>query len=89
MVPASFPESNVALDPPPGMSLDDCEALSVLRTQTAQGHPVVISCWKLTREELDEVGRTGRVWLLVYGQTMPPCALDGHQPFTTEVGSEP
>ena len=38
--------------------------------------PVVISCWKLTKEELDLINKTGRVYLTVLGETMPPVALD-------------
>jgi hypothetical protein len=81
MVPASFDEANTVLGKPSDMTADDCEALSVLRTETVSGLPVVVSCWKLTQKELEEINRTGRVWLLVYGQTMPPVALDGSKPF--------
>lgn len=80
MLPASFPESEHALGGPDGMSPDECEALSV-RHGTMDGKPVVISCWKLTAEELAEVNRTGRVWLGVLGTTMPPVFLDGLKPF--------
>lgn len=30
--------------------------------------------------ELDEVNRTGKVWLTVYGASMPPVILDGIKP---------
>lgn len=81
MVPASFEESDAFLGPPPGVSDEDCESLSIKRAVTEQGQPVVISCWKMTREELEEINRTGRVWLLVWGHTMPPAALAGMKPF--------
>jgi len=81
MVPCSFDESNAVLGRPADMSADQCDPLSVLRAVTADGLPVVISCWKLTREELDELRRTGRVWLVVFGETMPPVALDARKPF--------
>jgi hypothetical protein len=84
MVPASFDAANCVLDKPPEMSYDQCDPLSVLRTKTDGGNPVCISCWKVTKEELEEIIRTGRVWLTVYGFTMPPCALTGEVPFTTE-----
>ena len=61
----SFPESNCVLDKPPGMTYEECEAASVCRTHTPHGIPVVISCWKVTAEELAEITRTGRVWLWV------------------------
>ena len=83
---ASFPEANCVLDKPPGMTYEQCEAASVCRTKTLQGFPVVVSCWKVTQEELDEINRTGRVWLWIYGETMPPAAVDGMRPWpeTTE-----
>ncbi len=55
--------------------------LSVYRGQQANGVPVVISCWKLTQEELAEFQRTGRVWLTVMGTTMPPVALSALSPW--------
>ena len=82
--PASFEESNAALGKPHDMLGDDCEALSVVRGETTNGHPVVISCWKLTAEELAEVNQTGRIWLGIYGRTMPPTFIDGTNPFAKE-----
>jgi len=81
MEPASFDQADTVLDKPQGFSHDQCGALSVFRGRRSDGLPVVISCWKPTREELAEIQRTGRVWLMVIGETMPPCYLDGHNPF--------
>lgn len=41
--------------------------------------PTVVSCWKLTTEEVNELLRTGRIW--VYG-TMPPLALTTKHPWS-------
>lgn len=81
MIAASFDESNTVLGKPKDMNDGECSCLSVLRTKTMSGIPVVVSCWKLTQEELEEITRTGRVWLTVIGETMPPVALDGNRPF--------
>jgi hypothetical protein len=80
MVPSSFDESNAVLSKPDAMPDDQCSCLSVLLTTNTVGTPVVLSCWKLTAEERDEILRTGRVWLTVVGETMPPVALDGIKP---------
>ncbi len=80
-VATSFEESNAVLGKPDGMSHEQCESLAVLRTETTGGIPTVVSCWKLTRAELDEVNRTGRIWVSVAGVTMPPIAVDGEKPF--------
>lgn len=89
MQAASFPESNHVLDKPPDMSREECDALSVWIgpanvKESDKSFPVVISCWKLTKEELEEINRTGRVWLYVWGQTMPPVSLAVACPFNRE-----
>lgn len=81
MVPTSFEESNDVLGKPPSMSDDECSCLSILRVENNNGLPMVISCWKMTKEELEEVNRTGRVWLGVCGVTMPPVIVTGIKPF--------
>lgn len=89
MIPSSFKESNHFLNPPDGMSLEDCDPLAVCNTQDYKGFPVVISCWKLTQEELEEVIKTKRVWVGVLGHTMPPIWVDGQNPFSRKDEEEP
>lgn len=91
-MPASFDESNGFLSKPPDMTNDQCESLSVWRGNTeiedaGAAMPTVVSCWKLTAEELVEVNRTGRVWLWVIGVTMPPVILTGHKPMFPEAAT--
>lgn len=81
MIPCSFDESNVALSRPDCMSDEQCQPLSVFRGPDAKGQPIVISCWKFTVEEVELLAKTGRIWLWVYGEVMPPVALDVVHPF--------
>lgn len=81
MTAAAFDEDNAVLGPPPGMGEEEVFSLSVFRGPNEDGQPVVVSCWKPTREELEEINRTGRVWLIVMGHTMPPVMLEGIKPF--------
>lgn len=81
MIATAFDEENGVLDKPPGMSAEDCDALSVWRGLLQNQMPVVISCWEPTVEELAEINRTGRVWLMIVGPTMPPACLAGVSPF--------
>lgn len=79
--PAAFDESNGVLSKPESLTHEQCEALSVWRGPNVDGENVVISCWKLTKEELDEINRTGRLWLIIWGGTMPPSCIMGTRPF--------
>lgn len=79
--PASFDESNAVLGAPNVELADEVLCLSILRTKTENGTPVIVSCWKFTAEEMEEISRTGRVWLVVAGHTMPPCLLQGQKTF--------
>ena len=85
MIATAFDEENGVLDAPPGMTPEECQMLSVFRGVTEFGVPVVISCWKPTAEEWEEMRRSGRVFLMVMGQTMPPVFVSGVNPFTTRI----
>lgn len=78
--PTSFAESNEVLDAPPGMG-EIVGPLSVIRLKYPDGTPCVISCHKLTADEMAEVNRTGRVWLVILGGTMAPASVSGIKPF--------
>lgn len=80
--PTSFDESNAVLSRPVGTTDDECGPLSICRTNLKDGNPVVISCWKFTKEEIEEIVKTGRVWLMLWGVTMPPAFISGQKPFT-------
>lgn len=81
MEASSFDEANLVLQPPADMTVDECTPLNVWHGSYPGGQPVVISCWKLTQEELEEFKRTGRIWLHVFGATMPPVYLGANHPF--------
>lgn len=81
MIPCSFAESNVALSRPPEWTDEQCAPLSVYQGEDSKGQPIVISCWKLTEEEAELIMKTGRVWLWVFGVTMPHVVLDVNDPF--------
>lgn len=82
MFPTAFDEENQVLHPPSGVSPEEVSMLSVHIGTDQDGNHLVISCWKPTKEELEEINRTGRVWLLLWGLTMQPAALSGINPFT-------
>jgi hypothetical protein len=81
MIATAFDEENGVLDGPPGSTSEEVAPLSVWRGAMQDGRPCVISCWKPTKEEMEEIHRTGRVWILVLGYSMPPIAPTGCNPF--------
>lgn len=75
-VPCNFEESNEVIDRPEGLTEEQCGVLSVFKAVDQKTQlPCVVSCWKITQEELDEINRTGRIWLVLYGKTMPPAIV--------------
>ncbi len=82
---SGFSESNAVLGPPPGMTEASVQSASVFRGRVdiegAKDVPCVVTCWKVTAEELAEIQRTGRVWLTILGATMPPALVAGVNPF--------
>jgi hypothetical protein len=86
---ASFDQENTIFNPPEGVSNKDCNSISAYRGdinyEDEDGNPMsaecVITCWRLTKEELEEVNRTGRIWLYIHGTGMPPVSVSGSNPF--------
>lgn len=84
-----FPEQNDVLRAAPGTE-DHVNDLPIFRQPTAEGplqageRPCVVSCFKLSEEELAEVNRTGQVYLLALGYTHPPIQVLGVSPFTAK-----
>lgn len=87
MFPTDFPESNHVFDKPPDATRDECEPLNVFAGELTGGVPGSVSCWKVTKEELEEINRTGRVWAYHWGSGLQPHALSGHNPFKQEEGT--
>ena len=81
MFPTSFDESNFNHSPPPGISEDEIGSVASFIGQDLDGRPIIITCWKATKEELNEINRTGRVWCFHYGNLLQPHALSGTNPF--------
>jgi len=77
MKPINFPESNLKLQKPPGMTDKDCAPLPIHTDgQTC------ISCWELSHEEINTIIKNRVVWIgVLSGETQPPVWLSADRPF--------
>jgi hypothetical protein len=85
-----FPQRNDYMGKPETMSNNQVYALPIARIVTyipgvidrapAQQTHAHVSCWKLTEEELEEVKRTGQVFLKVIGTSTYPLSIHGKLP---------
>jgi len=65
--PVDFKGSNIVLRPPAG-SESSMQTLPIFRNGSC-----CVSCWELSSDEIEEITRTGRVYLSVFsGATQPP-----------------
>jgi hypothetical protein len=77
MKPIGFKESNGVLGKPENMTDEECDQLPVFRDGVH-----CISCWKLSEEELNQVQKTGCIYLgILSGGTQPPVFLQVENPF--------
>ena len=81
MILSNFEESNIVFDKPPSMTVDECEPACAWKGRSADGQPLIITCWKMTLEEREEFLRTGRIWCFHFGNQLQPHALDIKHPF--------
>lgn len=87
MKPRPFPQSNITMNPPPGM--DNCDPLQTFVGHETDGTIVTISHWQMSAEELDEVNRNGgRVWVRVVAAPTPPISVEVFNPFEPQPVSE-
>jgi hypothetical protein len=86
MLPVDFPQRNFVFGKPTDQEDEECLSLPVFKGETLvddlqKVYPCIISCWQLSKEDLEEVQRTGRIWLSITGQGMPPVSLFTEDPF--------
>ena len=85
-----FTDRNDFIGKPKEMTDNQVYALPVCRLIThipgptaadpSERVPAHVSCWKLTEEEIEEIKRTGVVYLKVIGHGMVPLSIHGKKP---------
>ncbi len=68
MTPTEFEEQDAILSG---------EELGVQNLPVHVGDDCIVSCWEPSKEELEEINRTGKVYLCVVGTTHAPLFLTG------------
>lgn len=81
MIAVDFPESNFTFEKPSGMTDEQCLPLTVWKGHCDDGTPEIISCWRLSKEDLETINQTGEVWLRVVGHGTPPVSIQTERPF--------
>lgn len=76
--PLDFDESNLTLKPPTDMP--NCMDLSVFYDKQQSTY---ISCWQVTKEDLEAIKKEGRIWLGIIGTAHPPVFLTTTKPIET------
>lgn len=74
MIPVDFPEANLRLVGPPGVP-------NILPLPVCATGQHVVSCWEMTDEEIADLVKTRRLYLVVCGQPQPPVSLHSRPPF--------
>lgn len=86
MLAVTFPQANFTFLKPAGMTDEQCSDLHVWRGMATIDDdgtkaPAIISCWQFSKEDLEEIAKTGRMWLSISGEAMPPVSLFTETPF--------
>lgn len=81
MKPIDFPPRNQILGKPEEMTDDQCMPLPIYRGNTTDGMPCLISVWEFTKEEIETIQRTGKMYLHITSVAMPPVSLYTENPF--------
>lgn len=84
MLPVDFPERNKVFTKPESMTDEECSDLPVWQGKTTDNFPCIISCWKFSKEDLEEIQKTGCIYLSITGNGMPPVSLFTENPFVVQ-----
>jgi len=89
MLPKDFKQRNFIYNKPENMTDEQCMALPVWRgfasvDDSGEQFPQIISCWSLSKEDIEEIQKTGHIWLSVTGTMLPPVSVFTEDPFINQ-----
>ena len=83
--PINFPGANIRMNAPEGQEDKVSDIVAYEGGCNCGGcASQVITCWRLRPEELEQVKKTGVVWLYISGSAMPPAYIGTENPFPKE-----
>lgn len=74
MKPIKDKHTNSVLKAPKGQE-DTVLDLPITRLKYQDGSQAVESCWQLSKEELEEINKSGKIYFVCMGRTHPPILL--------------
>jgi len=77
MKPINFKQSNEELKAPLGLE----EKVGALPVYSDPDEEHMVSCWEPSKEELEEIAKTGKIWLHIWARTTYPISLSGTTPW--------
>jgi len=89
MDPIKFPQQNFEFRKPDSMTDEECGSLPCYMGQDTKGRPVIVSCWKLTPLEIQEILESGCIYMTVYGTRPYPVCLQTDSPWPNEYQRSP
>ena len=78
MEPIPFKEANLNLVD--GNKVGKILDLPAARVE-CEGQPCIVTKWRLTIPEIEEITKTGVLWMTLMGDAHPPVSLSARSPF--------
>lgn len=75
MRPIDFRGSNITFNKPDNMTDEECVPLHAFKGQTETKHPVIITLWQPSKEDLDALNEGQPIHIQLTSQVMPPIAV--------------
>lgn len=77
--PTNFDGSNVVLLPPEGKTSEEVYALCAAHVAVLN-EVAVMTCWKPTKDHIEEIAKTGKIWIVMMGVSAPPMMVAVKKP---------
>ena len=84
MLPIDFEEANFTFTKPKNMTDEECSDLRVFMGVDTENKPCIVSKWKLSKEDIEEINNGGYLYIQIAGHQMPPISAYTENPFAQQ-----